>query len=179
MYCLPWIWWASWMSLGIMVKCLACITHKLVSSRSPVRSHLVASCNAWTACPWKCKSCTLYACAILQTRYTKGHLQMRGSVCFSNGISHREEPSLASTSRTSSAPFVKFFMGPSPYCGSDVACPSTGHWRSCLCYHLCQQLGRWQPGDLPTTYCPCSCLSLLLISSCKGVLFLFLPSEME
>ena len=115
-----------------------------------------------------------------------------------NSISYGEPLSPASTSGASSAPLYETLcMGPSPYCGSDMASLPTGCWECHLCNHLHQQLGGNNPGDLSSTSSPFSCASHLSISSFERgalpegapsgdpssspplVLLSFSPSEME
>ena len=61
----PWILHANWISFSIIVTCLACMVHKLVSLNSKMRYASTTSCNAVTAadnilslCPPCCRSCT-------------------------------------------------------------------------------------------------------------------------
>ena len=78
----PWILHANWISFSIMVTCLACMMHKLVSSNNKMRYTSATSCNAVIAagdilntCPPCHRSCTNSL-----TRQSNGALLIRSSV---------------------------------------------------------------------------------------------------
>ena len=78
----PQILHANWISFGIMVTCLACMLHKMVSSNKKMRYASATSCNAVIAagdilnsCPPHCRSCTNSL-----ERQSNGALLIRSSV---------------------------------------------------------------------------------------------------
>ena len=76
--------WTSWMSLGIIVTCLAWIAQRLVSSRSPTKYASAASSRVNMACALKCMSYFPTSRAISQTSCEKGIFWIRSSVLFWN-----------------------------------------------------------------------------------------------
>ena len=78
----PWILHTNWISSGIMVTCLACMAHKLVSSNNKMRYTSAASCNGVIAagdilnsCPPCHRSCTNSL-----MRQSNGALLIRSSI---------------------------------------------------------------------------------------------------
>ena len=77
----PLILLASCMSFGIMVTLLACMAHRLVSSKRPIRYASDASWRAMTAEDWNLRS-FLYSDAISLTTLWKGNFLISKSVLF-------------------------------------------------------------------------------------------------
>ena len=78
------MWWANWISLGIIVTLFACMVQRLVSSIRPTIYTSAASCRHIIALPWKCKSYLPTSRAILWTNCEKGIFWIRRSVLFWN-----------------------------------------------------------------------------------------------
>ena len=78
------MWWANWMSLGIIVTLFACMVQRLASSMRLTTYASAASCRHMMALPWKCKSYLPTSRAISWTNPEKGSFLMRSSVLFWN-----------------------------------------------------------------------------------------------
>ena len=78
------MWWANWMSLGIIVTLLACMAQRLVSSMRLTKNASAASCKHIMALPWRHISVLPTAWAISWTSCEKGSFLMRSSVLFWN-----------------------------------------------------------------------------------------------
>ena len=66
------MWWANWISLGIIVTCFACMAQRLVSSMKPTKNASAASCRHIMALSWKHRSVLPTAWAISWTSHEKG-----------------------------------------------------------------------------------------------------------
>ena len=73
---------ANWTSLGIIVTLLACMAHKLASSKRDTKNTSAASCRHIMALPWKCMSVFPTSWAISRTSHENGSFQIRSSVLF-------------------------------------------------------------------------------------------------
>ena len=78
------MWWANWISLGIIVTLLVCMVQRLVSSMRPTKNAFAASCRHIMVLPWKHRSVLPTALAISQTSCEKGSFLIRSSVLFWN-----------------------------------------------------------------------------------------------
>ena len=78
------MWWANWISLGIIVTLLVCMAQRLVSSMGPTTYASAASCRHMMVLPWKHKSYLPTSRAISWTKCEKGSSLMRSSVLFWN-----------------------------------------------------------------------------------------------
>ena len=79
----PWILLASCISFGKLVTCLACITHRLVSSNRQIKYDSATSCMARTALAcMQCQACSL--CSISLTNRKNDIFRMRSLVVFWN-----------------------------------------------------------------------------------------------
>ena len=78
----PWILCTNWISFGIMVTCLTCMAHKLMSSNNKTRYASAASCNAVIAASDilnSCPPCHRF-CTNSLMRQSNGALLIRSSV---------------------------------------------------------------------------------------------------
>ena len=73
---------ANWTSLGIIVTLLACMAHRLVSSKRDTKNASAASCRHMMALPWKHMSVLPTSWAISRTSPEKGSFRIRSSVLF-------------------------------------------------------------------------------------------------
>ena len=73
---------ANWTSLGIIVTLLACMVHKLASSKRDTKNASAASCRHIMVLPWKCMSVFPTSWAISRTSRENGSFQIRSSVLF-------------------------------------------------------------------------------------------------
>ena len=78
------MWWANWMSLGIIVTCFACMVQRLASSMRLTTYTSAASCRHIMALPWKCRSVLPTWRAISWTSHEKGSFLIRSLVLFWN-----------------------------------------------------------------------------------------------
>ena len=73
---------ANWMSLGIIVTLLACMAHRLASSKRDTIYASAASCRHMMALPWKRISVFPTSWAISRTSRENGSFRIRSSVLF-------------------------------------------------------------------------------------------------
>ena len=78
------MWWANWMSLGIIVTHFAWMTQRFASSMRLIIYASTASCRHMIVHPWRCISYLPTCLAILWSSCEKGSFQMRSSVLFWN-----------------------------------------------------------------------------------------------
>ena len=80
--CSPWMQWANWTSLGIIVTLFAWMAHRLASSKRDTKNASAASCRHMMVLPWKHRSLLPTAWAISQTSHEKGSFWIKSSVLF-------------------------------------------------------------------------------------------------
>ena len=73
---------ANWTSLGIIVTLLACMVHRLASSKRDTKYASAASCRHMMVLPWKCMSVLPTSWAISRTSRENGSFRIRSSVLF-------------------------------------------------------------------------------------------------
>ena len=73
---------ANWMSLGIIVTLLACMAHRLASSKRDTKNASSASCRHMMVLPWKCMLVLPTSWATSRTSHEKGSFRIRSSVLF-------------------------------------------------------------------------------------------------
>ena len=73
---------ANWTSLGIIVTLLACMVHRLASSKRDTKYASAASCRHMMVLPWKRMSVLPTSWAISWTSCEKGSFRIRSSVLF-------------------------------------------------------------------------------------------------
>ena len=78
------MWWANWISLGIIVTLFACMAQRLVSSMRPTIYASAASCRHMIVLPWKHRLYLATSRAMSWTNSEKGSFQIRSSVLFWN-----------------------------------------------------------------------------------------------
>ena len=78
------MWWANWMSLGIIVTHFTCMAQRLASSMRLTKYASAASCRHIMALPWKYKSYLPTSRVISWTSHEKGSFLMRSLVLFWN-----------------------------------------------------------------------------------------------
>ena len=76
------MWWANWTSLGIIITLLACMVHKLVSSKRDTKNASAASCRHIMVLPWKHMSVFPTSRAISRTSRENRSFRIRSSVLF-------------------------------------------------------------------------------------------------
>ena len=76
------MWQANWTSLGIIVTLLACMAHRLASSKRDTKYASAASCRHMMVLPWKRMSVLPTSWAISRTSHENGSFPIRSSVLF-------------------------------------------------------------------------------------------------
>ena len=71
---------ANWTSLGIIVTLLACMVHRLASSKRDTKNASAVSCRHMMVLPWKHMSVLPTSWAISRTSHEKGSFRIRSSV---------------------------------------------------------------------------------------------------